>query len=252
MTTNSLPVVRGTHRSTHPWFGWRRAPLLHALPRRAGLLWLVGLVGVSLASCGGSSSDESSAGGTAGSPPGPTGGGTGVATGGRRGTAGGAGGATGVEYPLIGVCGQRGAGTVTTGAYSGWVEFYLAGDGGFGDEVCVVRFGVTRVGAAPSGCDNPTAGVDCAWTHQVRLGNPEVVVDVDGACGNSELALDAARIASLDGWQVAYGFVSEYAGHVNVLMTREATGDWEPFGAATWDPDTGAFYFDHRVGYCGY
>jgi hypothetical protein len=154
---------------------------------------------------------------------------------------------------MVGVCGQRGEGTVTASAFSGWQEFYLIGDDGFGSEICVVRFEVTRTGEAPPGCSDPAADIECSWTHRVQYDDSEVVVDEDGACANSELKFDAARIDSLDGSEVAYGFVSEYAGHASVLMTHDsAAGTWEPFAAATWDPDTGTFRFDHRDGFCGY
>src|SRR5262245_46777887 len=48
-----------------------------------------------------------------------------------------------------GVCGQRSEGTVTADSYDADEEFYLVGEEGFGEELCVVRFEVTRVGDAP-------------------------------------------------------------------------------------------------------
>ena len=158
-----------------------------------------------------------------------------------------------VEYSEVGVCGQRGQGTVDQSTFAGYEEFYLIGEEGFGDEICVVRFEVSRVGPAPDGCDDPTADVDCVWTHLVEYGAGEVLTDVDGTCANSELGFDAARIDEVTGSQSAYGFVSEYAGHNSVLMAHDpATGSWDAFGNATWDPDSGAFRFDRRNGFCGY
>ena len=83
------------------------------------------------------------AGGSGGGAAGSTGSGGGcVATGGTTG-AGGAGGST---YTNVAVCGQRGQATATASTYSGWEEFFMTGDEGLGDDVCVVRFDVKRSG----------------------------------------------------------------------------------------------------------
>jgi hypothetical protein len=46
-------------------------------------------------------------------------------------------------------------------------------------------------------------------THLVEYSNPTVITDVDGVCSNSELGLDQAAIAAIDGSRAAYGFVFE-------------------------------------------
>jgi hypothetical protein len=156
-------------------------------------------------------------------------------------------------FSQVGVCGQRGQGTVDGATFEGFEEFYLIGDEGFGEDICVVRFDVTRVGAAPLGCDDAAAGNKCLWTHLVEYGNAKVVTDTDGVCENSELGLDTAAIAAITGSQVAYGFVSEYAGHNSVLMKYdEEAASWEAYGNATWDEPAAAFRFDRRDGFCGY
>jgi hypothetical protein len=156
-------------------------------------------------------------------------------------------------FSEVGVCGQRGEGTVDGTTFEGFEEFYLIGEEGFGQDICVVRFDVTRVGAAPAGCDDPAAGVQCLWTHLVEYQSPSIVTDTDGVCANSELGLDEAAIAAITGSRAAYGFVSEYAGHNSVLMKHdEASSDWDAYGNATWDEQAAAFRFDRRDGFCGY
>jgi hypothetical protein len=142
---------------------------------------------------------------------------------------------------------------VSATSFDGFEEFYIIGDEGFGDDMCVVRFDVTRVGAGPASCGDPAAGVECLWTHLVEYSHPSVVTDLDGVCANSELGLGDAGIASIDGTRAAYGFVSEYVGHNSVVMKYdEASGTWGAHGNAIWDEEAEAFRFDRRNGYCGY
>jgi hypothetical protein len=173
---------------------------------------------------------------------------------GAKGGAGGAGaGGSSSEFSEVGVCGQRGEGTVSETEFSGFEELYIIGEEGFGDDVCVVRFDVKRVAAAPEGCDDPAGDVDCLWTHTVQLSNPMMVTDEGGACAKSDLGLTAAKIAELDGSRASYGFVSEFAGHNSVLMEYdEASRKWDAGANATWDETTGAFRFDSRDGICNY
>jgi len=146
-----------------------------------------------------------------------------------------------------GVCGQRGESSVTADSFDGYEEYYLIGDDGFGVDICVVRFAVTRVGVGPGGCD------DCAWTHQVEYGSPEVLTDVDGVCAESALELDAARTAEIAGSASSYGYVYEYSGHVSVLMKYdEASAAWVPNGNGSWNEETGKLSYDRRDGFCGY
>lgn len=203
---------------------------------------------------GGTTGQGGTAGGGGGSSgdagaPSSTGGSAGEAgatnTAGAGNAEGGGAGATGAE--LVGVCAHRADGTVTVDDFTGFEEYVLIGDEGFGDELCVVRFDVTRAGAAPEGCS------DCLWTHLVELSNPTVVLDENGVCARSELGLDEARIAELDGSRIAYGFIPEYEGHASIAMTYiEASETWEPYNVATWDEGTGRFRFDRRNGTCGY
>jgi hypothetical protein len=154
---------------------------------------------------------------------------------------------SGSAFAEVGVCGQRGEAPVSPTTFEGFEEFYLIGEEGFGDDICVVRFQVKRIGDAPSGC------TDCLWTHLVGYEMPSVLTDVDGVCANSELGLDTERTNAILSSTAAYGFVEEYSGHNSVLMKHDdATGTWQPFGNANWDAMTNAFRFDRRDGFCGY
>ena len=152
------------------------------------------------------------------------------------------------------MCGLRSVGTVTTEDFESYEEFYLAGEEGLGDDVCVVRVDVVRVGDAPPGCDEMAGQQDeCLWTHLVEYQNPEILLDEGGACADSDLGLDAAAVAALEGKQIAYGYVFEYQGHNSVLMTyNEETSTWEPGVNVGWTESTGAFEFDRADGFCNY
>ena len=171
----------------------------------------------------------------------------GTGTGGTdAGAAGGGGG-----FTDTGVCGQRGEATVNATEFSGFEEFYIIGEEGFGEDICIVRFDVARVGDAPAGCSD--ADVDCLWTHMVEFSNPSVVLDEGGVCADSELGLDAAAIAEIDGSRASYGFVSEFVGHNSVVMKYdEAMGIWDAYGNGTYDEAAEEFGFDRRDGLCDY
>jgi hypothetical protein len=201
---------------------------------------------------GGTSSSDSTA-SNASSTGASSGGATGATSSNGSGGTSGAGGEPG--FTELGVCGQRGRSTVNrTDTFEGYEEFYIIGEEGFGDDICVVRFDIVRVGAAPEGCDQFAGAQDeCLWTHLVGYRNPSIELDENGVCANSELGLDAEAIAEIEGSEVAYGFVSEYQGHNSVLLERNAqSGQWIPAGNATWDEETSAFRFDARDGVCAY
>jgi hypothetical protein len=234
---------------------WRMAcagaPWASAAPLAAAALALSGCSddgsneGPGLGGSGGTGAGTT---GEAGSPPAPPMGmgGSNLPTAGSGGTSsGGAGGGSG--FAESGVCGARGQSPVSADSFAGYEEFYLIGDRGFGTDICVVRFDVSRVGEAPAGCE------DCVWTHLVEYSNPQILTDVDGVCASSALGMDSARIGEIDGSQAAYGFVYEYSGHVSVLMKYdEATSTWGPNGNATWSEEAGELRFDRRDGICGY
>jgi hypothetical protein len=148
----------------------------------------------------------------------------------------------------------RSEGTVTTEGFDTFEEFFLLGDSGLGDDLCVVRFRLTGVGEAPPGCDeNAGQQQECLWTHLVEYSDPEVITNVDGACENSELGMDEDAIAAIDGSQEAYGYVFEYQGHNSVLMVYDQQAQsWEPGVSAGWSEESGDFLFDRRDGFCGY
>jgi hypothetical protein len=229
--------------------------------------------------CGGTTDVMSSA-GTSGGPTGGTAAGAGAPAGGSGGAApmtggqgggmagmagasgrsAGSGGAAGMAgtgggsgFSQVSVCGQRGQSMVNASMFEGYEEYFIISEEGFGEDICVVRFDVRRVGEAPAGCDDPAADVDCLWTHLVEFSNPMVLTDTDGVCADSELGLDQAAIDEIDGSRAAYGFVSEFAGHNSVLMKYDdAMAKWDAYGNATWDEGASFFRFDNRDGLCGY
>lgn len=160
----------------------------------------------------------------------------------------------GSGFANVGVCGVRSRGIVTVDSYDAYEEFYLIGDEGFGEDLCVIRFDVTRVGAGPEGCSQSAGQQDeCVWAHLVAYRNPSVLLDLNGACAQSELGLDEDAIALQDGQQIGYGYVVEYQGHNSVLLTHDAAdGSWTPFVNAGWAEASGALQFDWRSGFCRY
>ena len=189
----------------------------------------------------------------------------GTTTGGSAGT--GQAGAGGGATVKTGICGQRGEATANEAAtYDGFEEFYMISEeavddgrtnrclmeGGADCFICVIRFDVTRVGEAIEGCMD-LDGMPCEWSHRVAYGNPTVVTDIDGACAASQIAWDAAWIASIDGTEENYGFVDQYSGHDSVLMRYDDMAMlWNTHGRATWEPTTSVFTFDNRIGSCWY
>jgi hypothetical protein len=193
-------------------------------------------------------------GGAGGSMAGRSGaGGASAGTSGGAGTGGTDGGAAdgGGGFTETGVCGQRGEATVTATEFAGFEEFYIISEAGFGEDICVVRFDVARVGDAPAGCMD--ADYECLWAHTVEFSNPSVVLDEGDVCANSELGLDADAIAEIDGSRASYGFVSEVVGHANVLLKYdETTATWTAYGNGTYDEADDSFGFDRRDGVCDY
>jgi hypothetical protein len=200
--------------------------------------------------CGGGGGSPSGTGGSSGGAAG-TSGSAGTSGGGAAGTGGGAAGAGG-GFLNPGACGERGTATANATTYDGTAEFYIIGDAGLGDDVCVVRYDVKRTGAAPAGCMDPTTGTACSWSHQVTFSNPTVVTNTNGACDASDSVppLDAAGRAQIAGMNVGRGF-SKVAGHGDSLMKYDGT-KWTVVGRASWDETSGSFGYDLRTGACNY
>jgi len=217
---------------------------------------------------GGSTTGGSSTGGASGSS---TGGSSGTDTGGSGGagitggsSTGGSGGGAGTGtggggFTKTGVCGQRSEAMVTASTYTGYEEFYMVSqevveDGRLDEFNCLVRFDVRRVGTAPAGCVD-LENVACEWTNQVEFSNPTVITDIDGACAKNELMWNGAWREGINGTRASYGYVDMYQGHDSVVMKAAGTPGsetWAVFGRGAWDPDTGDFSFDNRLGACQY
>jgi hypothetical protein len=155
---------------------------------------------------------------------------------------------SGGQVPKDGVCGERGKATANATVFDGFEERFVVGDSGFGDDVCVVRFDLKRVGDAPAGC------TDCIWTHLVEYSNPSTVTDVDGACATNDRWPFPASLAEIVGQRVAIGFVPELDGaHGSARMKYfEDKKMWDVHGNATFDEEANAFRFDYPDGSCRY
>jgi hypothetical protein len=222
----------------------------HRAARDVLAVGLFMVVATTTVACSGGGGSQGGLAGTGGRGASATGGSTAGGTGGSTGTGGaGIGGAGGGGFTMVGVCAQRGRATANATAYDGYEELVLIGDMGLGVDVCVVRFDVRRVGAAPAGC------TDCMWTNLVEYSNPSVMTDTNGACANSDLALDAAAIARIVGTRVGIGFAPMFQGaHGSARMKYfDAMMRWDVSGNATWDPTMNdLFRYDNRDGLCGY
>jgi len=195
------------------------------------------------------SSGDSSPTGTGGGG-GATGGSGGSGSGGTTGTGGSGGSSGGTSGGLLnaGQCGERGTATVNATTYNGSLEYFIIGDGGLGADVCVVKFDVARVGAAPAGCTG------CNWSHLVELSNPTVVTNVNGACDANDgvPAIDAAGRTRLTGSRSARGF-SHTTGHGDALMKYDdAKMTWDGVGRANWDEAASALGYNISTGNCMY
>jgi hypothetical protein len=203
---------------------------------------------------GGTATGGSSGASTGGST---TGGSGGSGTGGS--TTGGSGGSAGGGFTKRGVCGQKGTGTVTQTTYESTEEFYMVSQENVEEGLldiynCHIRFTATRVGAAPANCQD-LDGMACMWTHKVRISNPTVVTNEDGACEKNEFGWNAAWMASQDGTEASYGYVDMYEGHDSVLMKAFGAAGmemWDVLGRASWLEESGEFSFDNRIGECRY
>jgi hypothetical protein len=150
-------------------------------------------------------------------------------------------------FETVGVCGVSGEAIATLDSFQGVEEHYLIGDEGLGSCLCRVRYELFGVGTPDVACD------ECSWSFIIEKQSPEIVTDVSGTCGSSELGLDADAIAAMDGTRIAYGYAPQDWGHSNVLMRfDEMDQTWGGIAYASWYEDTGELFYDNREGYCGY
>ena len=131
--------------------------------------------------------------------------------------------------------------------YEGFEELYILTNEDDPTDVCRVRYDLHAVGEPEVPCSI------CEWDVVVERSNPSVVVDLEGACANSDLSLDDAAIAGAVGKRDAYGFAREYVGHASILMRyNENTGQWDALTTSNWDPTTSALRYNRRDGLCSY
>lgn len=175
--------------------------------------------------------------------------GTGGANGGGGNMGAGTGGAGGARvFTKTGVCGQRGTATATATTYAGTEDKFLISETGKGEDVCVVKFDLKRVGAGQTGC------TECKWVHMLEYSSPRTMLDVDGACAKRELPLDAAGIAQIVSSRIHIGLIEEMDGaHSNARMEYDASKQMYIVSSmATFDPATNTFGYEDRDGTCRY
>lgn len=146
-----------------------------------------------------------------------------------------------------GICGEVGEATATETAYDGIEDFVIWGEQGLGlpveSWVCQVRFQLVRVGSAPSGC------AACTHTWLLEYRAPQVVRDVNGACAASSFGLSAARLAEIDGCRVAFGHDPTCAaGHGECRWKYSAAAKrWIQAGLASFDRSTQQYSYSTRA-----
>lgn len=138
------------------------------------------------------------------------------------------------NFPNGAACGEEGEATASACAYDGYEDLIVfGGEGGLGDPVCLIRFTVKRVGNAPAGCrymNQKTAmETNCVWTQTVEYSNPVMMVNVNDACANSGFALNAAKIAKVNGCRVAIGYAPDCGDHDSAcrMKYRVSLGGWD-------------------------
>ena len=204
-------------------------------------------------------SSGSTTGGSAGA--GATGGTSSGGTGGS-GETGGSGGGGGSGWTKTGSCRQAGT-AVAMGSmmYEGTEDFYILSEEALDEGlitpdpenlVCLIRLDVARSGDGAAGCVDLDA-MPCEWSQEVELTNPEVIIDVDGACAGSEIAWNTAWRGEIDGSRESYGYVDMYEGHSSVVLRySEAMSNWAVLGTGFWDPMTGELGYEGIFGPCQY
>jgi hypothetical protein len=131
--------------------------------------------------------------------------------------------------------------------YQGFEDLYILTSSDDPVDVCRVRYELHAVGEPEVPCEI------CEWDVVVEKSHPKVVLDLGGACANSDLGLDNAAIEASVGERAAFGFASEYVGHASILMRyNEASGRWEGFTPANWDPEISVLRYNSRDGICTY
>ncbi len=132
-------------------------------------------------------------------------------------------------------------------SYEGYEEQYILTDDDDPEDVCRVRYELHAVAKPSVPC------TICRWEAVVEKSNPTITVDLDNACENSELGLDASALSAGVGERVAYGFAEEAVGHANILMRyNPKSGRWEEFTVSNWDESISELRYKRRDGMCAY
>lgn len=156
-------------------------------------------------------------------------------------------GSTDKIFENTGICGESGEGSVTLDSFIVYQYSYLIGDEGDGEDICRVRFTVRNIGVPNVPCNH------CEWSFTVEKSEPFVIADVADGCAESALQLSAEKKDAETISRFSIGYATEDTGHAHVLLhLNETTGIWEAVSVASWNEETGLFFYDRKDGFCGY
>lgn len=145
--------------------------------------------------------------------------------------------------PREGLLGRLGEASVSTRSYDGWEEMYLIADSGDGDDVCRIRMTYGE----------STARTDCAlcdWAFDLTVVDASIVADTDPGC-LATLGYDSSTVGDLVGTTVSYGYIAEYYGHTQMLVSWNGS-EWVPTSFCAFDQKTGTFTYDWEDGLVSY
>lgn len=142
------------------------------------------------------------------------------------------------DEPLL--MGLAGDADVLSGGFEGAEDLYFATDNGLGEDVCRITYKLSATGLRDD-CE------DCDWAFDLVASEPEIVVGTAEDC--AALGYDDEAIQQWLEQPRAYGYVTEYFGHADVLLVLDAEGRWDAVSFADWTPDAGVLAYDWEIDY---
>ena len=153
------------------------------------------------------------------------------------------------EFEELGECRFEAEGLYKDGKYEGFIDYILIADEGDGEDLCRVRFEVKTVEDSKRECKEP----DCYWATVVELSNPEVILDVEGKCANSDRQLGDEQIKDRLNKPMDFGVGEEPTGHGLIILSyNQDSMLWEQFCDTEWEKETGVVLYDDIEGRCFY
>ncbi|MBN1335389.1 MAG: hypothetical protein JXB39_05465 [Deltaproteobacteria bacterium] len=144
----------------------------------------------------------------------------------------------------IALKGLRGEAVVDALSWDGTETWYVTADKGMGDDLCLVTWDISSTTVR-------TDCLDCDWAFDLVRTDPRVDVDADPGC-EALLGVTPDVLAAIHGSTVTWGYVSEFYGHAQMLMTWTEADGWGPAAYASYDESTEVFHYDDQDGYVTY